>query len=484
MANVLAVKQRRTYKMVNGKKVATPKPSAANLAHAAAVTKASYWLNDGSGILKSSDFENVAEVNAKWKQWEAEASERYRQHHKAHRKPPKNTTLIEEMMLIIGTDVKCEDAAQLIEAYCKHFEEKYNTRVLYWAYHNHEGHIDEEGGEKINRHVHIFFDNIDKNGKSVRRQWGRTELSRMQTDAYEVGKSVGLDIERATKYKEGEAPKGQGHRGYREKKRKEAEAARIAKLKDIQAENKRLREQLKEAGASRDQYAELEAEIRTLKDAARSKELTIEQLQQRIAELEKIAYTTTKKKVKSKLFKKTVIKEVKQSWKDVAEQQQEQIEGLQIEVQQLKSSESSAKTKLSVQDAEIAVLKYKKEKLEREKQSKPIENTSYAQKDIQIANLTSEKILLERENAKLKKENSTLQKENSTLQKQLEKVSKKLASWRKFIFEKFKLDLLKDTPPPKEKAEAETEFVQPEIKSDMEAQSVPEKQTYDDEMSL
>ena len=48
MANVLAVNQRKTYRMVDKKKVKVPPPSAANLAHAATVTKANYWFKEAN----------------------------------------------------------------------------------------------------------------------------------------------------------------------------------------------------------------------------------------------------------------------------------------------------------------------------------------------------------------------------------------------------------------------------------------------------
>ena len=443
MANVFAVKQRRTYKMVNKKKVPTPKPSAANLSHAAAVTKASYWLNDGDNILTSESFSNTREVNAKWNEWKTEAIQRYQKHHKANRKPPKNTTLIEEMMLIIGTDVQAEDYETIIRAYCKHFEQKYNTEVLYWAYHNHEGHLDEEGGEKINRHVHVFFSNIDNNGKSVRRQWGRNELSQMQTDVYEVGKSVGLDIERATK-NVGRAPKGKGHRAYREQKRKEAEAERIAKIKDVQAENIKLRAELKEAGADREQYAKLETEIRELKEQAKAKELTVEQLHARIEKLEELAYTgkTKKKRVRNRATGKIRIKEVKETYKEKLEE----VELTLDELMQFKSGQEITETAVQELRERNATL-----------------TSTVTQKNAQIANLKEKNRekdkKLEEKDKKievLEEKVGKLQDKNEKLETALDKASAKLAEWAKFIKERFSLDLFRDEPPEAEPEHPDT----------------------------
>jgi len=95
-----------------------------------------------------------------------------------------------------------------IDDFMQKFEEKYNTSVLFWADHNHEGHLDEEGNEIINRHVHVFYRNIGNDGLSVRRKWSRSEMSNMQTDIYQVGKDVGLNIERATLNPPGQSKKG------------------------------------------------------------------------------------------------------------------------------------------------------------------------------------------------------------------------------------------------------------------------------------
>ncbi len=337
MANVLAVNQRKTYRMVDKKKVKVPPPSAANLAHAATVTKANYWFKEANEetVTTSMRISTTTEVNRLWQEWETKARTTYKQHHKAHRSPPKGTVLIEEMMLVIGTDVEIEDHKTLIRAYVKKFEEKYNTKVLYWADHNHEGHIDDNGKEKINRHIHIFFSNIDHSGKSVRRQWQRHEMSQMQSDVFEVGKSVGLRIERATKYAPGTAPKQKSHRQVRAEKSIAQQKRTAAKIKDLKAETKRLREELREQGAKREDYAKLEALVRQLLQQIRQKDLTIEELK------EKLKQPPTPKQVAAAQVKiggklDTMANHWKSAQKKIAEQEQE-LERIKIEMEQLRS---------------------------------------------------------------------------------------------------------------------------------------------------
>ncbi len=63
---------------------------------------------------------------------------------------------------------------------------------------------------------------------------------------------------------------------------KEGIIERIAKVKDLKELNKQLREQLKQAHAGREQYAQLEAFVKQLKEQVKSKDLTITQLKEQM----------------------------------------------------------------------------------------------------------------------------------------------------------------------------------------------------------
>lgn len=197
MANANAVKIRSTKKKANGKPK-YPKPSGANLAHNSAVNKATYWLNDGNKIIQSQSYNNTHEVNADWIKWENEARERYKNNPNNQRAIKSNAVLLEEGLIIIGTDVnaKEKDIEKIVKDFVAKFEKDNNTKVRHWAYHNHEGH-EEDGKEIINRHVHFIFDNVDNNGVMVRRNWKRDYFKQLQTDIFDISKKYIKNIERA-----------------------------------------------------------------------------------------------------------------------------------------------------------------------------------------------------------------------------------------------------------------------------------------------
>lgn len=303
-----------------------------------------------------------------------------------------------------------------------HIEREFGAKVVQIAIHRDEGHVSDAGEAIKNYHAHIEMTGIDAEGNSVRRKLDRAALIRLQTKTAEL-----LQMQRGTNYtaERKARPKRLDTYEY-----KEAKQQTLAKLKDVQAENKRLREQLKQAGAGREQYAELEAEIKQLRDEARAKELTVEQLQERVRKLEGLAYTGKTTKKKTKFLKRTVVREVKQTWKEIAEAQAAEIDQLQIEIDDMRSSKNIAEATKSMQDAHIKLLE---SDLEREKQRNAVQSTSDTQKDAQIR-------ILEAENKELKAE-------NSTLKQKIEDATKKLAAWRDFILKKFKLDLFKSEPP-------------------------------------
>ena len=196
MANANAIKIRSTKKTKTGKPK-YPKPSGANLAHNSAVNKANYWLNDGGDIIQSQSYNNTHEVNADWIKWENEAKERYKNNPSNQRAIKSNAILLEEGLIIIGTDVnaKDKDIEKIAKDFVAKFEKDNNTNIRHWAYHNHEGHK-EDGKEHINRHIHFIFDNVDNNGVMVRRNWKRDYFKQMQTDIFDISKKYVKDIER------------------------------------------------------------------------------------------------------------------------------------------------------------------------------------------------------------------------------------------------------------------------------------------------
>lgn len=233
MANANAIRIRSTKKDKNGKPK-YPVPSARNLAHNAAKTKATYWLNDGDKIIQSKKYENTHQVNEDWIRWENEARERYKNNPDNKRLIKSNAVLLEEGLIIIGTDVKAttKQIVSVVKDFVSKFEKDNNTKVRHWAYHDHEGYT-EDGEEKINRHIHFIFDNVSNYGVMVRRNWAREYLTQLQTDIFEISKKYIKDIERGQKSTYEEVQIGNRivkintkkqihHRAYRKKKELEA----------------------------------------------------------------------------------------------------------------------------------------------------------------------------------------------------------------------------------------------------------------------
>lgn len=125
-----------------------------------------------------------------------------------------------------------------------------------------------------NYHAHIEFMGIDSNGKAIKRnKLHRHYLSSLQDFVAET-----LQMERGkklskTKHKDPSQFKKEGVA------RRKGQSQELARMKDLREENKRLREQLRQMGASRAQYAALEKEVRWLREQVKAKEISIDDLQ-------------------------------------------------------------------------------------------------------------------------------------------------------------------------------------------------------------
>ncbi len=166
-----------------------------------------------------------------------------------------------------------------------HLEQTLGTKIFQIAVHRDEGHVDEETGEKrINYHAHIEMLGLDENGQSVRRKLTKRYLIELQTQVAQI-----LSMERGINYtkERKKRPKRLDTYEYKEHARRQAEAVKpmkeeLAKVKDLKAENARIREEMKAAKAKREHYAELEAEVKALREQVKAKELTVEQMREQI----------------------------------------------------------------------------------------------------------------------------------------------------------------------------------------------------------
>ena len=260
----------------------------------------------------------ISNATKTWNDWTQKIEQRYQDKH--GRKLRSDAVRIEEGLIVLSDEQvrQCnpDEIWEKMQEFVRWFEERHNTEILSLDWHRDEGEI-VDGQPTYNEHAHFFFADVDRNGNKVRSNWKRSgeELREMQDKIAELFEPLGFERGVANQKKEYRRPREQ-----RQHKQKKQQQQTLAKLKDIQAENKRLRAALKEAGAKREQYAALEAEIRELKAEAKSKELTMSELQQRVRDLESLVFTgkVVEKKVKNKVTKKVVTKKVRETWKERA----------------------------------------------------------------------------------------------------------------------------------------------------------------------
>ena len=179
-----------------------------------------------------------------------------------------------EAVVNLNQNHTMEDLKKLNE----NIEKEFGFRAVQTAIHRDEGHI-KDGQPIYNYHAHIVFCNLDKNGKTLLKNMTKSDLSKLQDLV-----SDNLQMERGKPAKETGA-KHKHHTVYRAEKEKEnlenenkSLKMELVKAKELQELNKELREELKQAAATREDYAKLEALNKDLKEKIKSKELTNEQL--------------------------------------------------------------------------------------------------------------------------------------------------------------------------------------------------------------
>ena len=331
MANSLTIQLRPTRKY--------DKPSVANLFHNAGLSKATYWIKNPDSLISNLDLKNLTTRQAVnlWRKWEEEATNLVIKN--KGKNPQEKQVLIEEGLMVIGKDVLEKDPKifiKIFEEFKEWFEKKYNTKIVAYFFHNHEGYIDEKTGDfSTNLHIHFFFRNVDIFGNSVRRQIKKSDLSLFQDKIFEIGKKYIPNLERATNYKELglKAPKHKSHREYRleknkqmqlklsliakeNRKLKEENKELLAKVKDLKEENRKIREQFKAFGAKREDYAILEQLVKDLKEKIKRRELTIKEMQEKFNQVldelreknAKLEEENLKLKQENKEFKDLIIK--------------------------------------------------------------------------------------------------------------------------------------------------------------------------------
>ena len=162
----------------------------------------------------------------------------------------------------------------------KHYYDKKYTKPL---------NLDNYTIEK-NYHAHIEMMGLKSDGKAIRQDMNRFKLSKLQdfvAESLQMQRGKNYLIDKSSKrldtheFKQAKKIENNVIRSAKEHiKTIKKETVSLAKAKELQEEIKQLRAELKENGATRADYAQLEELNKALKEEVKNKTLTIEQLQQ------------------------------------------------------------------------------------------------------------------------------------------------------------------------------------------------------------
>lgn len=161
-----------------------------------------------------------------------------------------------------------------VEKINEHLEQKHRLRAVQSSIHRDEGHINDEGKPEYNLHAHVVYCNLDKDGKTILKGLEKEDFRELQTfvaDTLKMQRGQSAEITKA---------KHKSPQEFRHEKT-------LATNKELKAEIAQLRGQLKERGATRSEYAELEQLNKELKEQIKAKDLTIDQLKDQVSTLER-----------------------------------------------------------------------------------------------------------------------------------------------------------------------------------------------------
>jgi hypothetical protein len=216
--------------------------------------------------------------------------------YKAHHGRKLNTKAqpIREAVLNLNKEHNLSD----VEALAEQIKEQFGIEPLHLAVHRDEGYKDDNGEKVYNYHAHVVFGWYDfETHRSIKLD--KSDMRKMQDLTAKSLKMQRGESKEITKRER--LNHRQYKRAMREADARENEA--LATQKMLKEVNTELRKQLKEQSAKREDYAKLEAEIRELKAQIKSKNLTVSDLQAKIAnhkkELEK-ALAAQKQKIMEK----------------------------------------------------------------------------------------------------------------------------------------------------------------------------------------
>ena len=152
-----------------------------------------------------------------------------------------------------------------VEKINEYLEQKHGLRAIQSSIHRDEGHINDEGKPEYNLHAHVVYCNLDKDGKTVLKGLEKDDFRELQTF---VAKT--LQMQRG---QSAEITKAK-HKTPQEFRHEKV----LATNKDLKKEVAELKAEMKERGATRAEYAQIEQLNKELKEQIKAKELSNDDL--------------------------------------------------------------------------------------------------------------------------------------------------------------------------------------------------------------
>lgn len=208
-----------------------------------------------------------------------------------------------------------EHTEEDMEVLIDYLEGILDTKVIQFSMHRDEGHYNKEGelerddkGTPVkNYHCHLELLGLDSQGNSIRKKLDRKMLIHLQDKTSEIlemkrGRNFNKEWKEYQQNQEKgiETPKPRKTKrlNTHEYKRLAAEkGGEVVKVKDLQREVKKLKEEIKGLGGIREDYSKLEQVVKELRIEVKNKDLNTQQLELQI------------KNIKSQLLKEITMRE-------------------------------------------------------------------------------------------------------------------------------------------------------------------------------
>ena len=241
--------------------------------------KVSYLISNSENNYCSTSSKDAIQ---KFKNLKTQAEENYK--NRTGQKLQKSVNFLKEAIINLEEHHTEKDLKPIIEKL-----ESFGFTILQTSIHRDEGFKNEDDKNKFNYHCHITMFNLDVDtGKTIK--FGknyRTELSRLQTftaDTLKMDRGS-CSVEEVAKELNVTTSKATRRLGTHEYKQAMKEQDKIlAKQKDLKIEVSKLRAELKENQATREDYAKVEQLNKDLRLQVNEKDLTIESLHKQLTE--------------------------------------------------------------------------------------------------------------------------------------------------------------------------------------------------------